>query len=224
MPIRVFLVSNFHLLSGALAALIEARPQCFALAGCADSFAQARELIPGAAVDVVLLDIDSGADRVASLVTDLHAASTAKILLLTRVENHAQEDKAILCGARGLIDRDTSVETLLSALQKVHEGQVWLNREATGRIFVEMSRAGGKIPLDTPAAKAASLTEREQEIVTIVARHGGQPGKTIAEKLHISESTLRNHLTSIYDKLGVANRHGLLAYAYRNGLAEQPTQ
>jgi DNA-binding NarL/FixJ family response regulator len=54
-----------------------------------------------------------------------------------------------------------------------------------------------------------------------MARHSGEPGKTIAEKLHISESTLRNHLTSIYDKLGVANRHGLLAYAYQNGFAAQ---
>ena len=224
MPIRVFLISNFRLLSGALAALIEAQPQCFALVGSVDSFAQARERMAGAAVDVVLLDIDSGSDTVASLVSDLHAASTAKILLLTRMQNHALEDKAILCGARGLVDRETSPETLLNALQKVHEGQVWLNREATGRIFVELSRAGGKKPAKSGLPPIATLTEREQEIVAIVARNSGKPGKTIAEKLHISESTLRNHLTSIYDKLGVANRHGLLAYAYRNGLTEQAVQ
>lgn len=218
MPIRVLLVSNFRLLSGALAALIETQPQRFALAGSAASFAQARELLAGTAVDVVLLDLDNGADA-APLITELRAASAAKILLLTRLENHDREDQAILAGARGLIDRETSAQTLLDALQKVHEGQVWLNREATGRIFVELSRAGGKPPATAGVPPLSRLTDREQEIVTLMASHSGEPGKTIAEKLHISESTLRNHLTSIYDKLGVANRHGLLAYAYQNGFA-----
>lgn len=220
MPIRVLLISNFRLLSESLAALIESRPQTFSLIGVADSVARAREWIAKTPIDVVLFDIDSHAGVLAPLIAELHTSAKANILLLTRMENHTEEDKAIVAGAHGLIDRDTSRETLLNALQKINEGQIWLNRDATGRIFVELSRQGAKAAHEHSANKAASLTEREQQIVAAIACNIGKPGKTIADTLHISESTLRNHLTSIYDKLGVANRHGLLAYAFQNGLTE----
>ncbi len=220
MPIRVFLISNFRLLSDSLAALIQSHPQTFSLTGTANSVAMANKTIDKISVDVVLLDIDSSPEGLAPLIATLRASTDAKILLLTRMDNHALEDQAIVAGARGLIDRETSPQTLLTALQKIHDGQVWLNRDATGRIFVELSRQSGKHASDQVTTKADSLTEREQQIVAAVARHSGLPGKTIAYALHISESTLRNHLTSIYEKLGVANRHGLLAYAFQNGMTE----
>ncbi len=220
MPIRVLLISNFRLLAESLAALIESRPQTFALVGVADSVARAREWIAKTPIDVVLFDIDSNTSALAPVITELHTSAQANILLLTRMDNHALEDQAIVAGAHGLIDRETSLETLLTALQKINEGQIWLNRDATGRIFVELSRQGAKAAHEHSTDKTASLTEREQQIVAAIARNVGKPGKTIADTLHISESTLRNHLTSIYDKLGVANRNGLLAYAFQNGLTE----
>lgn len=217
MAIRVLLISNFRLLAESLATLIESRPQTFELVGVADSVARAREWIAKTSIDVILLDIDSHADTPIPLITELHVSTQANVLLLTRMDNHALEDQAIMVGAHGLIDRDTAPATLLTALQKVHEGQIWLNRDATGRIFVELSRQGAKAA-QANSNKAASLTEREQQIVTAIATNVGKPGKAIADTLHISESTLRNHLTSIYDKLGVANRNGLLAYVFQNGL------
>lgn len=220
MPIRVLLISNFRLLSESLATLIESRPQTFELVGVADSVARAREWIAKTPIDVVLFDIDSNTGTLTPLITELHTNAKANILLLTRMDNHTQEDQAIVAGAHGLIDRDTSPETLLIALQKINEGQIWLNRDATGRIFVELSRQGAKTAQEHNANQANSLTEREQQIVAAIASNVGKPGKTIADTLHISESTLRNHLTSIYDKLGVANRNGLLAYAFQNGLTE----
>jgi two-component system, NarL family, nitrate/nitrite response regulator NarL len=222
-PIRVLLISNFRLLSESLAALIESQPQTFALVGVADSVARAREWIAKTPIDVVLFDIDSHTGTLgtlAPLITELHTSAQANILLLTRMDNHTQEDQAIVAGAHGLIDRDASPETLLNALQKINEGQIWLNRDATGRVFVELSRQGAKTAHEHSTDKATSLTEREQQIVAAIANNIGKPGKTIADALHISESTLRNHLTSIYDKLGVANRNGLLAYAFQNGLTE----
>ena len=221
MPIRVLVVSNFRLLLTGLCDLIERRSPDFWLAGSADSPARALELAGKTTPDIVLLDIDSDADAALTLIGALHAATRAKIVLLTRLENNAQIDKAIILGGRGVINRDTMPETLFNALHKVHEGQVWLDREATGRVFVEMSRLGSKKPTDETASKVNQLTDREQEIVACIASSNGEPGKTIAAKLHISESTLRNHLTAIYEKLGVANRHGLLAYAFQNGLTER---
>ncbi len=221
MAIRVLVVSNFRLLLTGLSDLIERRSPNFWLAGAADSLGVALELAGKTNPDIVLLDIDSDPDAVLELIGALHAASRARIVLLTRLENHTLMDNAIVLGGRGVLKLDTMPETLFNALQKINAGQIWLDNEATGRVFVEMSRLGSKKPVDDSASKVAKLTDREQEIVACIASSSGEPGKTIAAKLHISESTLRNHLTAIYDKLGVANRHGLLAYAFQNGLTER---
>lgn len=221
MPIRVFLISNFCLMLKGIEALLSQEPARFKLAGSASSYEQAAEMMAQLLPDLIVLDIDSAPDRVLPLVTTLRAISDAKILLLTRLEDSILQDKAVMFGARGVVDRNISPEQLLNAIEKVHEGQVWLDRNATGRIFVALSRESTSKEHDSVSAQVALLTEREQAIVSVIARNNGEPGKTIAKKLNISESTLRNHLTSIYEKLGVANRHGLLAYAFQNGLAER---
>ncbi|MGE0560098.1 MAG: response regulator transcription factor, partial [Burkholderiales bacterium] len=108
----------------------------------------------------------------------------------------------------------------LTAISKVHDGQVWLDRAATGRIFVEFSRENAGQATDPERMKIATLTVREREIVAITAGNAGATAKTIARILFISEHTLRNHLTSIYNKLGVANRLELFAYAHKYGLTK----
>ncbi|MGH8650446.1 MAG: response regulator transcription factor, partial [Burkholderiales bacterium] len=97
---------------------------------------------------------------------------------------------------------------------------LWLDRVATGRIFLEFSRDKVVPSADPERTKIASLTDREREVVSIAATHAGANAKAIAEMLFISEHTLRNHLTSIYDKLQVANRLELFAYAHKHGLAK----
>jgi len=81
-----------------------------------------------------------------------------------------------------------------------------------------MSRDNAAQSVDPERVKISSLTEREREIVGIAATQAGANAKAIAEMLFISEHTLRNHLTSIYDKLQVANRLELFAYAHKHGL------
>lgn len=220
MPVRVFLISDHRLLLLALAAMVESRQPRFMLAGSSGCLAQAIEMVGKSAADVVLLDIDIDGDGVLGLISALHAASGPKILLFTRLADQTLQDKAILLGAQGVVDRDASPELLFNALQKVNDGQFWLNRETTGRI-IDLSRLGRRQPADPIAAKVAQLTERERRIVAFIARSDGESGKVIAKQLCIGESTLRNHLSVIYSKLGVANRHGLLAYAFQNGLAER---
>lgn len=225
MPIKVFLITDFCLLSRALEQFIAGAAPHFAVVGSAGYGGEATDKLRDAAADVVLFDIDGLEERALPLLTTLREQSHAKVLLLTRHDNSALQDKAIMLGARGVLDRHLTPEILLTALEKVHAGQIWLDREATGRIFVELSRIGSppsKAAID--GAKLIQLTEREHEIVAFIAHNTGEPGKIIASKLHISESTLRNHLTSIYDKLGVANRPGLLAYAFQHGLAERPNK
>ena len=108
-----------------------------------------------------------------------------------------------------------------SAIAKVHAGQIWLDRAATSRIFVEFSRESAAQAADPERAKISTLTDRERAIVTIAANNAGANAKAMAEILHISEHTLRNHLTSIYDKLGVANRLELFAFSHKHGLTKR---
>jgi DNA-binding NarL/FixJ family response regulator len=217
-PIRIFLISNHRLLLRALADMVSSRAPDFLLAGSSDCLAQSLEPASTSGADVVLLDLDSGHDDVLAFITALHAACDVKTLLLTRLEDQALQDKGVLLGARGVIERDASPEMLFNALQKVSAGQYWLNHEATGRVFVQLSLIGKKKPVDPVTDRLSRLTEREQQIVAFIAASKGESSKTIADHLHISQSTLRNHLTSIYEKLGVTNRHGLLAYAFQNDL------
>jgi len=212
-PLRVFAISDFPLLLAALASLLAAQAPRLALAGTA---AITPPPLDGADSDVVLLDLDGDAEPTLALIRAL-AARGGKVLLLTRQQERALQDRAIMLGARGLLTRDTEAAQLLTAIEKVHQGQLWLDREATGRIFGELSRHGG-MQLPDASSVPPSLSEQEKKIVAILMANSGEPAKLIAGKLHISESTLRNHLTVIYKKFGVSNRHGLLGYVLQHGL------
>lgn len=220
MPINVYLATDYALLAGALEQCLGSEPRRFRLAGCADPQAISADKLAALGVDVIVLDMDCLGHRALPLLSRLRDRSHAKALLITRIDDSDLLDKAVMHGARGIINRQGTLATLLTAIEKVHEGQLWLDRTATGRIFVEFLRHAGTEPrADGATGKLMQLTEREHQIVTFIAHNDGDPGKVIADKLNISESTLRNHLTSIYEKLGVANRPGLLAYARQNGLA-----
>jgi DNA-binding NarL/FixJ family response regulator len=221
LPIRVFLISDFSLILKHIEAMLGAERVRFALAGVATSYVQATETVRQAKPDVVLLDMDGEPEKILPLITALRSISAAKILVLTRLDNIALQDEAVLVGARGVVDRSTAPEMLLTAIEKVQQGQIWLDRTATGRIFVELSRVSGGKGNDEVADKLSMLTAREQNILASIASNSSDAGKIISAKLHISESTFRNHLTSIYEKLGVTNRSGLLAYVFQNDLLKR---
>jgi two-component system, NarL family, nitrate/nitrite response regulator NarL len=108
----------------------------------------------------------------------------------------------------------------LDGIDKVHEGELWIDRSATSRIFMEMARQKAAEHNDPEQSKIATLTARERQAIAAVASDASAPGKVIAGRLCISEHTLRNHLRSIYNKLGLANRVDLYPYATRHRLHE----
>lgn len=216
MNLHVFLISDFSLIYDGIAALLQSQNQSIKLMGASTSLIQAIDEIGKMTIDVILLDIDSESGEIPSLIGKLRSFSEAKILLLTRLDDIKLQDAAMLQGAHGLLRKDTTAEQLMNAIKKVAEGEIWLDRVATGRLFVEFARIKNKLP-DLDASKLELLTRREREIIDYVV-NSNSPSKTIASDLGISESTLRNHLTTIYEKLGVANRHGLLSYAFEHNL------
>jgi DNA-binding NarL/FixJ family response regulator len=151
-------------------------------------------------------------------VAELQARSRAKILVLTGSADLAMLDRAVLAGARGIVKKREPPAALLKAIEKVHEGELWIDRGATSRIFMEMARQKASGRNDPEKSKIATLTMRERQTIIAVASDAAAPGKVIAGRLCISEHTLRNHLTSIYSKLGLSNRLDLYAYASRHSL------
>jgi len=124
--------------------------------------------------------------------------------------------RAVRAGARGALQKDDSPETIRKALRKVREGELWLDRCSTARLFEELlGGSEGRLP----EGKIANLTIRESDIVRALLRHEGASSRELASNLRMSEQTLRNHFSSIYRKLGIPNRVGLVAYAARQRLA-----
>ena len=220
-PIRVLIIDDHRSILWGLERLIESGKPAMQVVGTATNCTDALKLIDEAAPDLILLDSDLGDENGVDEIPKLMARSRAKILVLTGLRDESLHDKAVLAGASGVVEKEASAETILAAIEKVHEGQLWLDRVATGRIFLEFSRDNAAQTVDPERAKISSLTERESEIVAIAATHAGANAKAIAEMLYISEHTLRNHLTSIYDKLQVASRLELFAYAHKHGLTKR---
>jgi two-component system nitrate/nitrite response regulator NarL len=194
-----------------------AHPQ-LELAGVAASVAESRQLLERLKPDVVVLDLDAE-DGIGSL-ADLQALTGAKILVLTASRNAALHDGVVLAGARGVVQKRESPSILLKAITKVQEGELWIDRSATSRIFIELARQKAAQGQSPEKQKIAMLTSRERQTIATVASDASAPGRVFAERLHISEHTLRNHLTSIYSKLGVSNRVDLYAFAHKHGLNE----
>lgn len=218
MPIQVLLVA-LPLVAWGLERLVESAQPRLALAGSVASVAQYLLSLHQYAPDVVVLDLDSE-DCIESL-AELHRQTKARILVVTGSSDVTLHDSAVLAGARGVVDKreSASASTLLKAIEKVHDGELWIDRNATSRIFLELARKKVERDIDPEQQKIAKLTRREQQTIASLARDPSAPGKLVAEKLHISEHTLRNHLTSIYSKLGLTNRVDLYAYAHKYGLS-----
>ena len=215
--IQVQLVA-LPLVAWGLSRLVESAAPQLALAGSVDSVAAYLLSLPQSAADVLVLDLD-GEDGTESL-ADLHSQTKAIILVISSSRDHALHDSAVLSGARGVMDKREAAPTLLKAIEKVHEGQMWIDRNATSRIFLDLARKKAASAKDPEQQRITSLTRRERQTIAAMAGDASAPGKLVAERLHISEHTLRNHLTSVYSKLGLTNRVDLYAYAHRHGLSQ----
>ncbi len=217
-PIRVLLVDDHHIMLWALERLIESEKPRMEVVGKATSIVEALDLAGKSRPDVILVDLNLCAKNGVNAIPELIAKSKAKVLVLTGLHDPSIHDAAVLAGARGVLGKKDAPKNILKAIEKIHQDELWLDRAATGRIFVELARKGGSEKTDPKRQKISSLTARERQIISTIVGDPGAKANTIAEKLHISEHTLRNHLTSIYEKLKVTNRVELYVYANKHDL------
>ena len=220
-PIRVMIVDDHKSILWGLERLVESASPRMVVTGTAASCAEMLSVVVTARPDVILLDLDLDGQNSADSLPDLLRLTNAQVLILTGGRDFAFHQAALMKGARGVIGKDENADVLLHAIERVYAGEVWVNRMMMGKLLESMSANAGKGPsADPEAAKIASLTPREREIVGAIVRSRNEKSLEIADSLHISEHTLRNHLTLIYEKLGVRNRLDLFAYAMEHGLGK----
>jgi DNA-binding NarL/FixJ family response regulator len=179
----------------------------------ADALSQALQRAGLADYELVLLDwhlADAEGEQAISRLRDV--GCTARIVVLSGETRAALIRNAIELGAAGFIPKTYSSERMLSALQVVLEGGIYLPAE----VLREAAGDAGAAPPAAPRERLAELTPRQLDVYRAAAR--GLPNKLIARELNIAESTVKTHLSAVYAALGVANRTQAAYQASREGI------
>jgi len=212
-PIKVLLVDDQQIVLWGLEKLIDSEPR-MEVVGTATNIPDAKRLVMEKNPDILLLNIYLDDIDCVNHIPDFSSNGNTRVVIFTETHDKEVIDRAVLSGARGVVHRKESMQTILRAIEKTHDGELWLDRITTGRIFLQNSRIRENISADANTEKITMLTRKECMILRAFSDGtGGEQNKQIAAKLCMSEHTLRNHLTSIFSKLGIKNRFSLFTYA-----------
>jgi len=218
--IRILMIDDHAVLRAGLRMIIESH-MGMVVVGEAENRRETLASIANEAPDIILLDLDLGDENGLDLLPELIAAvPDARIILLTGLRDPEVQRRAILLGAMGLVSKQKAADTVIRAIEKVYAGEVWLDRAMIASILNDRVNSSVAPNQSAETLRIAKLTEREREDIRLIGE--GIKNRQIAERMYISEATVRHHLTSIFAKLGVADRFELVIYAFQHGLAKLP--
>ena len=168
--------------------------------------------------DVLLLDLRMpNLDGLSALQALQQTNKRTRVIILTASEDKNEFVQAMKLGCSGIVLKQTAPDLIVKSIRKVNSGEIWLDSLTTAAVMRQFSTGlesagggGGK------GRERSPLSAREREIVALVAQ--GYKNKEMAEKMFISEQTVKNHLHNIFDKLGVSDRLELALYAIHKGL------
>ena len=169
--------------------------------------------------DVLLLDLRMpNMDGLSTLQTMQNTQRKVRIIVLTASEDKNEFVQAMKLGCSGIVLKQTAPELIVKSIRKVFSGEIWLDSHTTAAVMRQFASPGSEHgPVTGGKSRERSpLSTREREIVALVAQ--GYKNKEMAEKMFISEQTVKNHLHNIFDKLGVSDRLELALYAIHKGL------
>lgn len=216
-PIRVMLVDDHKTMLWGLEKLLSGAQPPMEVVATASDIGSAMALVNTLTPDVVVLDIDLGGVCSVDFLPALTANGVTRALMFSGTHDQEVLSRAVRSGARGVVGKEASAEQLIDTVARVHRGELCLDQTLLGSMLGALIRPA---PAPDPeASRIAALTQKERKIIVMMVEGNGALNKAIAQKAFISEQTLRNHLTSIYSKLDVANRLELYVYAVKHGLA-----
>jgi two-component system NarL family response regulator len=202
--IRVLVADDHVTVREGLTAIIGRQPDMMVVAAAA-SGRDAADLWLEHRPDVVLLDLRMPIlDGVGAMTEIRQQDPSARIVVLTTFDTDHEISRAIKAGARGYLLKDAQREELLDCIRKVHAGETCIPASLVAKLAASVS--------------SEELTGREMHVLTLLA--GGKGNREIGLSLHISETTVKSHLRSIFNKLNVLSRTEAIAVASRRGLVQ----
>jgi len=217
MTIRILLVDDHKTMLWGLERLIQAEGPSFTLVGSASDGAEATALCASLHPDIVLLDLDLKGSSSIDFLPALVANGSTRVVILSANRDQSTLAAAVKAGARGVVSKEAPTDDVLLAVRKVHGGELWLDQSLMQALLGQLVAPAPKA--DPEAERIGTLTARERDVIGMIVQGKGALNKELAERAFISERTLRNHLTTIYQKLDVANRLELYVYAIKHGLS-----
>jgi DNA-binding NarL/FixJ family response regulator len=216
--IKIVVVGDFLIFRSGLKLLLECE-ESFAVIGEAADLREALTVISGTRPDIFLIDasaIDNG--NLDSFQSSLPAQIPILALTSSRQSDHHQ--KYLELGINGIFSKEKEAEALFKAIRQVSTGDLWFQRKMLVSAVQQLVKEKKALPEKIFSYNCAALTSREREVLTLICR--GMKNKAIADSLFITETTVRHHLTSIFEKLKVNSRLELVVHAYNEKLVEIP--
>ncbi len=173
-------------------------------------------LLETAEPDILLLDLSMPTLDGLGTLRLLHGRRfKTRIIVLTASDDRSKHIQAVKLGACGVVLKHSTTDLLIKSIRKVHEGEIWLERKTLAVLVKQLLSPAGS---SAEARQTTGLTGREREILELVGQ--GLRNRQIAEQLTISEQTVKNHLHSIFRKLGFGDRLELTLYALQTRAPE----
>jgi two-component system nitrate/nitrite response regulator NarL len=218
LPSRVLIAGSQPIFRAALAKLLEAEPG-FTVVGRASSATEAVRLVSELMPDVILLELNEPSLVGLEALRELTAMPTpCRVILLSAPIQSGQILEAFALGVRGVVTKEATTDFLFNSIRCVIAEQYWVKYETVSELlqYLHLNRVRA---LDKQRSQEKfHLTLREMQVIALVT--AGHPNKSIAHRLSLSESTVKHHLSNIFDKLGVSDRLELALFAIHHRLED----
>ena len=214
MTIGIVVADDHEVVRAGFAAILDTQPD-FTVLGTAADGAEAVRTCQERSPDVVLMDIRMpGMDGIEATRQLTSARHAPRVLVLTTFDLDEYVYDALRAGASGFLLKDVTAERLFDAVRVIAAGDALLAPTVTKRLIGEFAR---QRPRPAPAAPAfGALTPRETEVLRLIA--GGLSNPEIAERLVVTEETVKTHVSRVLSKLGLRDRTQAVVAAYESGL------
>lgn len=215
-PIRVVIIDDHRLFREGLRLILKSIKGIDIVAEAVNGI-QAIDVISDLKPDIAFVDITMPQlDGLKLLPIIKQKSPETKSLMLTSSTDEDTIIKALKAGAKGYLSKDASISCLLNAIKVINKGELWVERKLIARYFNDTANAN-PIQRERREKVKQALTSREQEVLHLLTQ--GNTNKEIAQKLFISEKTVKSHLNRIFKKFNVTRRLEAILYAIKQGLS-----